>query len=343
MATCWVLDHPAHVRALADAVRRGSTSDLLLATDRPEVRMMLEQRDGHLPSRRTAWLPRARGALGGLRRAVLARRVVRRWLHDVPQAQRMVAMNAPLMPWAGRLAGLDERWCLVDTEVQHRHLRWLDRGVTDLVVPTHWRQDLDGGRLQAWEVGASKGRWRLHRLDGAHQHLHLHPIRRPLCLHDPPRLLVRRLIGDGSHDRGEVVALPDTVIEGFDLVLWDEVPKVVERHAWHLLDVLSEVDGVITQSTTFAAEAALLGVPTLLVSRAERGYLDRVEDEGWPLFRHRGPCEGEAWLDVRARWLTGLALTDALDPDPWPAASDSLRRMLAQSDEDPSQARMISA
>jgi len=329
MATCWVLDHPAHVRALADSVRDGSTFDLLLATDRPEVRMMLDQRDGHLPSRRTAWLPRARGALGGVRRLAAARRALRRWSREVPAAYRMVAMNAPLMPWAGRLAGLDERWCLVDTEAQHRHLRWLERGVTDLVVPTHWREDLDGGCLQGWEEGEAAGRWRMHRLDGAHQHLHLRPIRRPLSLHDPPRLLVRRLLGDGSHDTGEVVPIPDAVIEGFDLVLWDEAGSPTERRAWGLLDALSDVDGVITQSTTFAAEAALLGVPTLLVSRAERGFLDRILDEGWPLFRHRAPCEGEAWLDVRARWLTGLALTDALDPDPWPEAGAALRDLLA--------------
>jgi predicted glycosyltransferase len=34
------------------------------------------------------------------------------------------------------------------------------------------------------------------------------------------------------------------------------------------------MDGVITQSTTLASEAVLLGVPTLLVSNAQRGFLD---------------------------------------------------------------------
>ena len=82
-------------------------------------------------------------------------------------------MNAPLMPLAGRLAGLSERWCTVDTEIQHRSLRWLNRGVTDVVVPTHWREDLDGGSLAGWARGAKAGRWRLHRLDGTHQHLSL--------------------------------------------------------------------------------------------------------------------------------------------------------------------------
>ncbi|MGB0726417.1 MAG: hypothetical protein ACPGQO_06480, partial [Candidatus Poseidoniaceae archaeon] len=38
--TCWVFDHPAHVRALAPLVRDGSTQDMLLMTDRAEVRAL---------------------------------------------------------------------------------------------------------------------------------------------------------------------------------------------------------------------------------------------------------------------------------------------------------------
>ena len=326
--TCWVFDHPAHVRALAPLVRDGSTQDMLLMTDRAEVRALYEQRDGHLPSRRAAWVPRASGAWSGQRRLRAAVAHLRSWRREVPGPHRMVAMNAPLMPLAGRLSGLSERWCAVDTEIQHRSLRWLNRGITDVVVPTHWREDLDGGSLAGWARGAKAGRWRLHRLDGTHQHLHLAPIRRPNDLADPPRILVRRLLGDGSHDHGEVLALPDAVIEGFQVLSWDEEETPSERLAWTLLDRLSDVDGVITQSTTFAAEAAYLGVPTLLVSAAERGFLDRVEAEGWPLFRHRGACEGEAWLDVRARWATGMALTDALAPDPWPDARAAFAAML---------------
>ena len=301
---------------------------MLLLTERAEVRALYEQRDGSLPSRRAAWIPRASGVWSGQRRLRQAVGHVKRWRRSLAGPHRMVAMNAPLMPLAGRLAGVPRRWCLVDTEIQHRNLRWLDRGVTDVVVPTHWREDIDGGRLAAWKRGADGGRWNLHRLDGTHQHLHLAPIRRPIDLSDPPRILVRRLLATGSHDDGEVIALPDAVIEGFQVLSWDEVSGPSERLAWSLLNRLSDVDGVVTQSTTFAAEAAYLGVPTLLVSAAERGYLDRVEAEGWPLFRHRGACEGEAWLDVRARWATGMALTDALSPDPWPDAKGTLDGLL---------------
>ncbi len=301
---------------------------MLLLTERAEVRALYEQRDGSLPSRRAVWVPRASGPWSGQRRVRQAARHLKRWRRSVAGPHRMVAMNAPLMPLAARLAGVPRRWCLVDTEIQHRNLRWLDRGITDVVVPTHWREDLDGGRLAAWKRGAGAGRWHLHRLDGTHQHLHLAPIRRPNDLSDPPRILVRRLLGTGSHDDGEVILLPDAVIEGFQILSWDEASGPSERLAWSLLNRLSDVDGVVTQSTTFAAEAAYLGVPTLLISAAERGFLDRVEAEGWPLFRHRGPCEGDAWLDVRARWATGMALTDALSPDPWPDAKGALEALL---------------
>ena len=118
-------------------------------TDRAEVRALYEQRDGHLPSRRAAWVPRASGAWSGQRRLRAAVRHLRSWRREVPGPHRMVAMNAPLMPLAGRLSGLSERWCAVDTEIQHRSLRWLNRGITDVVVPTHWREDLDGEALQA--------------------------------------------------------------------------------------------------------------------------------------------------------------------------------------------------
>ena len=44
------------------------------------------------------------------------------------------------------------------------------------------------------------------------------------------------------------------------------------------------MDGVITQSVTLASEAVLLGLPTLLVSQACRGFLDRLVNDGYPLF-----------------------------------------------------------
>ena len=36
MRTCWVFDHPAHVRLLAPFIRESGTSDLIIACDRFE-------------------------------------------------------------------------------------------------------------------------------------------------------------------------------------------------------------------------------------------------------------------------------------------------------------------
>ena len=81
--------------------------------------------------------------------------------------------------------------------------------------------------------------------------------------------------------------------------------------------MLSMQDGVISQSVTVASEAVLMGVPTLLVSDAERGFLDRLEADGYPLFRLR---TGDNVEEIHAQFLAGLHLTDALELPEWPSA-----------------------
>ena len=79
MRTCWVLDHPAHVRLLTPFLREGTTADLIVACERPEVRTMLEQGDGRLPRRQTLWVPRPVGE-GKRRKALYRIRSVQRFL-----------------------------------------------------------------------------------------------------------------------------------------------------------------------------------------------------------------------------------------------------------------------
>ena len=43
MRTCWVLDHPAHVRLLAPLLRCSNNNDVIIATKRQEVQTMIEQ------------------------------------------------------------------------------------------------------------------------------------------------------------------------------------------------------------------------------------------------------------------------------------------------------------
>ena len=328
MRTCWVLDHPAHVRLLAEYLRNGTTADLIVACERPEVRAMVEQGDGRLPRRQTLWVPRPVGE-GRKRKAVYRLRSVQRFLKAAGRdgqgpVQRIVGVGAALEMMAAkprwwRRSTVRERWYITDTEVNHLAHRLASTSATHVVVPTHWRADLDGGFLASF--GGT-----VHRLDGLHGHVHLAPHRRPSSVSSPPRVLVRRLVGGGVHDRDEIVALPEDALDGLMITNADE--NGYEGEAWNLDRELAAHDGVITQSVTLASEAALLGTPVLLVSAAERGFLDRLEREGAPLFRWRGPNDEVEWGSVHAQFLAGLHLTDALEAAAWPDAKGQLMEWL---------------
>ena len=329
MRTCWVLDHPAHVRLLAEFLRNGTTADLIVACERPEVRAMVEQGDGRLPRRQTLWVPRPVGE-GRKRKAVFRLRSVQRFLKAAGQdgqgpVERIVGVGAALEMMAAKprwwkRSTVRERWYITDTEVNHLAHRLARKSATHVVLPTHWRSDLDGGFLASF-------RGTVHRLDGLHGHVHLVPHRRPSSVSSPPRVLVRRLVGGGIHDGDEIVALPEDALDGVATTVADE--NAYDGDAWGLDRELAAHDGVITQSVTLASEAALLGTPVLLISAAERGFLDRLEQEGAPLFRWRGPEDETEWGAVHARFLAGLHLTDALEPATWPDAKGELENHLS--------------
>ena len=154
MRTCWVLDHPAHVRLLAEYLRNGTTADLIVACERPEVRTMVEQGDGRLPRRQTLWVPRPVGE-GRKRKAVYRIRSVQRFLKAAGldgqgPVERIVGVGAALEMMAAkphwwRRSTVRERWYITDTEVNHLAHRLAMKSATHVVVPTHWRADLDGG------------------------------------------------------------------------------------------------------------------------------------------------------------------------------------------------------
>ncbi len=328
MRTCWVLDHPAHVRLLAEFLRNGSTSDVIVACERPEVQKMLARGDGRLPRRQTLWVPRPVGD-GRHRKALFRIRSVQRFIKAASRdgkgtIERVVGVGAALemlatKPRWWRRSTVRERWYITDTEVNHTAHSLALKSATDVVVPVHWRTDLDGGFL------ASFG-GRVHRLDGLHGHVHLVPHRRPSAVSSPPRVLIRRLQGGGVHDGDELEAIPDDALDGLTATAADE--NAYDGDPWALDRELAAHDGVITQSVTLASEAALLGTPTLLVSRAQRGFLDRLEREGAPLFRWQGPTDEVSWPSIQAQFLAGLHLTDALEAANWPDAKKQFSQWL---------------
>lgn len=320
MRTCWVLDHPAHVRLLASMLRGGRSDDVIIATRRSEVEQLINGGDGILPRREIHWVVRP---VGSQRRRKAIERwrsghgFLRRCCDQGEPIQRIVSVGAPieLMAWRSpflrrTLPSITQRWYVTDTEVNHLAHKLAKKAATDVVLPTHWRDDLDGG------FSRSLSSLRLHRIDGLHGHVHLRPSVRPSTVSDPPRIMVRRLLGDGIHDGGELESIPEQTFDGLQITEADE--DAYKGDAWALDREVGSHDGVITQSVTLASEAALLGTPALLISRAQRGFLDRLQTDGYPLFRWQSACEGEAWDDLFAQYLTGLHLTEALDVRDWP-------------------------
>jgi hypothetical protein len=240
-------------------------------------------------------------------------RNVRRFLKEAQRSggrfDRIISVGAPLELRVAKRLKFPKRWYISDTEVNHLAHRLAVNAATDVMVPTHWNASIDGGWLERFQ---KKGA-RIHRLDGLHGMVHLRPQLRPKQVAAIPKIAVRRLLGDGVHDAGEILFIPDSLLDGIDSTQADE--SLYAGDAWEFTSMLSMQDGVISQSVTVASEAVLMGVPTLLVSDAKRGFLDRLEADGYPLFRL---MTGDNVEEIHAQFLAGLHLTDALELPEWP-------------------------
>ena len=293
MRRAWVIDHPAHARLLAPLMRElASAEDVIIACERKEVRAMVEHGDGHLPRRRTVWVPRAIGK-GRYRKALSRLFKSKRVLKGFDQ---VISIGAPLEIRAAPKSA--QRIYITDTEVNHLAHKLVRSRATDIVIPTHFREDISGPLL--------KTKARIHRIEGLHGHAHLRPSLRPKVVSSPPRVLLRRLKGDGIHDRNEIKAIPEDWLSSFDITLADEGEFTGDP--WALDSLIASMDGVITQSTTLASEAVLLGVPTLLVSNAERGFLDvlgehkllsRNDFAAFKELLHQSEKSDSEWPDTR--------------------------------------------
>lgn len=268
---------------------------------------MIESGDGFLPRREMLWVPRPVGEKRR-RKALRRLRLVKKRLKQ-SRFDRIVSIGAPLELRAAKKL-IPSRWYISDTEVNHLAHRLARNAATDIVLPTHWRDDLHQPKFSG----------RIHRLDALHGHVYLRPGIIPNEVSNPPKILVRRLDGTGIHDQDELQEIPESHLEGLDITYVDE--NNVNCHPWKLSEEIAANDGVITQSVTLASEAALLGVPTLLITRAQRGFLDRLRTEGYPLFVSEG--EQETYLE----FLAGLHLRDALDLPEWPDARRNLAELI---------------
>ena len=112
---------------------------------------------------------------------------------------------------------------------------------------------------------------------------------------------------------GVVVGIDKSGCSGYSYKLDFANENEVEGNPWELDLMIAQMNGVITQSVTLASEAVILGLPTLLVSKAKRGFLDRLQEDGYPLFIARDYDES-----VLAAWLAGIHLLETLDIPNWP-------------------------
>jgi len=333
MRTCWVLDHPAHVRLLAPLLRCSNNNDVIIATKRKEVQDLIEQGDGHIPRRQIHWVERPVGEKKR-RKAITRWRSSHNFLAECcttgQPISRIVAVGAALELLAWRspilkksLRSISHRYYISDTEVNHIAHNLALKSATHVIVPTHWDESIDGGFLQ----NAKSKAIIIHHLNGLHGHVHLRPGIHANTVSNPPKVLVRLLKGDGIHDDNEVTYIPTETFDGLDVTYANE--DQYDGDAWLLDRELAKHDGVITQSVTLASEAVLLGTPTLLISKAQRGFLGRLQDDGYPLFHWQQPCEGDEWKNMLAQFLAGMHLTDAIVTESWPDARNQLAEFLS--------------
>jgi len=274
MRTCWVIDHPAHFQLFRPFFGEGDT---LIVTRRQELDIMLEAIEGHAFIR----VERVQGGLlekVGVGRARV--KAVVAFLRDHP-VERIISKGAPLELRAAKRCKVAHRIYLSDTEVNtiaHR----LAKGVaTACWLPANWKDDIgffassDADRLYTGilpaaylDAGAVNRAWESAK-GQAHAEL-------GLAAHELV-IFHRELIGGGIHDDGELIDYAPVLKKmGVHFVHTKEAAAAADGSAWALPTRAALFDGVITGSTTLASEMALCGVPTLLISKAERGFLDAI-------------------------------------------------------------------
>jgi hypothetical protein len=291
MRTCWVIDHPAHFQLFAPWIRAGEEGDILIVAERDELDLMLE--NAPLPEREVIRVPRPVGRAAFIR-AHERMDTVRSGLRK-KGIERIIVKGASLELRVAKRLGIAERWYLSDTESNSLAHRLAKGSATDVVLPLNWL----GGPVATAA--------RQHRYPGILPHAYLQPPERVEKSTGEreqrsrkPLVFRRDLLGGGIHDRNELVdysELADRLPVDFDSVGEGEAGD------WDLPTRLLEYNGVLTGSTTLAAEAACQGIPTLLISRAQRGFL-----AGLPaLYRD----------NQSKQWFESLN-SEPTSPDQWP-------------------------
>jgi len=310
--TCWVLDHPAHMQLFHKFIQSGSPVDIIIATKRAEIDAMIESNSSPLPKRHILRVKRPVGKrilpiqreIRALRRIHSVTSILKRRNITGKPIEKVVVKGAALELNAAKKAKIPRRIYITDTEVNHLAHGIALSSATEVIVTPNWRQDLDGGFIDDCKNNGI----RVHRLTGELPHVYL---AQPSTIRDlkegsVPRILHRSLQGGGVHDKDELVSAEPLISD-----LGMEVTTVAENQViddpWNLPQAISDYHGVLSESVTLAHEAVSLGVPTLLVSKAQRGFLDQHLGGGL-LFRIDSTVKGPALNNEVAAWREAVQM-----------------------------------
>ena len=293
MRTCWVIDHPAHFQLFRQWFR---DDDILVVTERQELDAMLA--DGF--EQRILRVPRVQGTF--LQKVGLGRRrqkAVRTFLQSNP-VFRVISKGAPFELRAAK--GLvAERWYLTDTEVNtaaHKLAK-----ATHILLPESWEGSLKAthtypGILPQAYVPPNTDAWESAKGQ----------VQKQIGLSEDDLVVFhRKLTGDGIHDTHEIVNYEQAIRKmEVHFVENKESAAATDGSAWELPVQATLFDGVLTGSTTLAAEAVVQGVPTLLISKAKRGFLTYLSDQ--PHFFHwnEGDLFDGRFAEMANEWMTHM-------------------------------------
>jgi hypothetical protein len=286
--------------------------DIIVATKRAEIDAMIESTSSPLPKRHVLRVKRPVG-----RRILPIQREIRalRRIHSVTSIlkrrnitgkpiEKVVVKGAALELNAAKKAKIPRRIYITDTEVNHLAHGIALSSATEVIVTPNWRQDLDGGFIDDCNSNGIM----VHKLNGELPHVYL---AQPSTIRDlkegsVPHILHRSLKGGGVHDKDELVSAEPLIPD-----LGMEVTTVAENQSindpWGLPQSILDYHGVLSESVTLAHEAVSLGVPTLLVSKAQRGFLDQHLGGGL-LFRIDSTVKGPALNNEVAAWREAVQM-----------------------------------
>ena len=300
MRTCWVIDHPAHFQLFRQWFRE---DDILIVTERQELDAMLAVgfEQPTLRVERVIGNPLRRLQKGWRRQ-----RQVTAFLfeHDV---DRIISKGAPFELRAAYHM-VPERWYISDTEVNTTAHKLANP--THILLPESWEGKLKPthtypGILPQAYVPLNSSAW-----DSAKGQ-----VQREIGIPEDDLVVFhRKLLGGGIHDGNEIVNYEQAIRKmKVHFVENKESAAAMDGSAWELPVQATLFDGVITGSTTLAAEAVVQGVPTLLISKAERGFLTYLSDQShffhWKeddVFDGRFGKMANAWMEsMRSARLNG--------------------------------------